>query len=145
MLSTIPRWLMIVFMCVLLGGCATTSNARRPVEDESNSAELGEVAHRTSSQSISGRKVAGGVLLVLGVPTMLISGGLVAAALAQPSEGAIPVLFVGPLVFLGSTLGLVAPGIALVSTDDRKQQRYTTKVRPTWIVGPTGVSMTLAF
>lgn len=141
----IVHWLLMMSMGAPLGGCAATSKARTPAEDESNGAELGGAAHRTSRQSISGSKVAGGVLLVLGVPTMLISGGLVAAALAQPSEGAIPVLFVGPLVFLGSTLGLVAPGIALVAADDKKPQQYTTKVRPTWIVGPTGVSMTLAF
>lgn len=76
---------------------------------------------------------------------MLVSGGLVATALAKPSEGAIPVLFVGPLVFLGATLGLVAPGIALIAADDPKPQRYSVKVRPTLNVSPGGATITLAF
>lgn len=142
--STIVHWSLIVSTVAMLGGCATTKNARRPVEDESSSTELDGAAYRTSRQSVSGRKVAGGVLLVLGVPTMLISGGLVTAALAKPSEGAIPVLFLGPLVFLGATVGLVVPGIILVSSDERKQQQ-TSQIRPTLTVGPTGASMTLPF
>jgi hypothetical protein len=99
---------------------------------------------RRDTSSFSGRKVAGIMLLTLGMPVLLVSTGLFLYGLSHPSEGAIPILFVSPMVSLGS-MALVVPGLYLVSTDEPKQRKDSVWIRPTLQVLPNGVVMTAAF
>ena len=80
-------------------------------------------------------------LLAVGAPIFLASGGLTVVALSSPSEGAIPVLFISPLVALGS-LGLVIPGLVMLKSDSNQTAAWR---RPAIQVYPGGLGMSMAF
>lgn len=109
--------------------------------------ELSNVSHVAVDYrppATSGSKRVGIALLAVGTPVLAVSTLFFVGALMTRGEGAIPVLFVSPLVSLGAT-ALVVPGLVLVRKAEPTRSKNTVWTRPMLHVLPNGVVMTTAF
>jgi len=122
-------------------GLVTASGRKFDLTDVSHVA----VDYRPAAGSpTSESKSVGIALLAVGTPILAVSTLFFVGGLMSGGEGAIPVVFVSPLVALGAT-ALVIPGIVLVRRDQPKPQGPSAWIRPTLQVLPNGVVMTTAF